>query len=70
MTGTIEITFNGMKEAVREGMSIAELLVYMDERDRHVIVERNGKFVYPHEYQGTVLRPGDRIEFINPDFGG
>jgi len=69
-TRHIEIIFNGTKEKVPAGTTIAELIDKIGEEDKHLIVERNNSFIHPHTYPATILNEGDRIEFINPDFGG
>ena len=46
------------------------LIKQLGEEDAHLIVEKNGRFVYPRDYGSTSLAEGDRIEFINPNFGG
>jgi len=66
----IEIIFNGVKEKVPAGATIAELIIKIGEQDKHLIVERNNTFIHPHAYPVTTLDEGDKIEFINPDFGG
>ncbi|OPY77291.1 MAG: sulfur carrier protein ThiS [Syntrophorhabdus sp. PtaU1.Bin058] len=66
----IEITFNGMKEAVPENATISDLIQLTQEKDSGLIVEINNKFVFPQQYPETVLSDGDKVEFINPDFGG
>ncbi|MHB8109186.1 MAG: sulfur carrier protein ThiS [Syntrophorhabdaceae bacterium] len=66
----IEIIFNGLRQKIARGMMIAELIDLSGEHDRNLIVERNNKFIHPHMYDSTVLEDGDRVEFINPDFGG
>lgn len=66
----IEIIFNGIKEKVPAGTTMAELIIKLGEQDKHLIVERNNSFIHPHAYPATTLNEGDRIEFINPDFGG
>lgn len=66
----IEITFNGMKEKVPEGFSIAQLIAHSNESDKALIVERNGKFVFPKKYEVTFLCDGDRVEFIQAACGG
>jgi len=40
------------------------------EEDAVLIVEHNGRFVPKDKYATTVVAEGDRIEFINPAFGG
>jgi thiamine biosynthesis protein ThiS len=66
----IEITFNGMKEMVPENTTITDLIKLMKEKDSGLIVELNNRFVFPQKYQKAVLSDGDKVEFINPDFGG
>lgn len=68
--GTIQIFVNGMMEEVPEGATLAFLIEHFQERDPALIVERNGRFVFPRNYSMTTLSPNDRVEFINPDFGG
>ncbi len=66
----IEITFNGLKEKVPRNTTITDLIKQNNEHDKGLIVEHNNKFVYPQKYTITVLSDGDKVEFINPDFGG
>ncbi|MDD5010072.1 MAG: sulfur carrier protein ThiS [Syntrophorhabdaceae bacterium] len=66
----IEITFNGMKEMVPENTTITDLIKLMKEKDSGLIVELNNRFVFPQKYPEAVLSDGDKVEFINPDFGG
>ena len=66
----IEIIFNGLKEKVPEHTTIIDLINRQNEHDVGLIVEHNNRFVYPQKYSTTVLSDGDKVEFINPDFGG
>lgn len=66
----ISITVNGFKEKVPENASISFLITHFKEGDSDLIVEYNGRFVYPDKYSTTVVSEGDIIEFINPNFGG
>ncbi|MBA4418631.1 MAG: thiamine biosynthesis protein ThiS [Syntrophus sp. (in: bacteria)] len=66
----IEVILNGTKEKVPVDTTISQLLVLENERDKHVVVELNNKYVFLQKYETTVVSDGDRIEFINPDFGG
>lgn len=70
MPPEIEITLNGFQEKVPRDSTLSDLLDLYQERDAHLIVERNGRFVYPRDYSATQVSAGDVIEFINPDFGG
>ena len=69
-TRDIEIAFNGLKEKVPAGMTIADLIERTGENDKNLIVERNNRFVHCETYRSVTLSDGDRVEFINPDFGG
>ena len=66
----ITIDVNGFKEKVPSGLTIAELIERLEEGDTHLIVEHNGRFVYHKDYSSVIVKNGDRIEFINPNFGG
>ncbi|MGE5841977.1 MAG: sulfur carrier protein ThiS [Deltaproteobacteria bacterium] len=70
MKGRIRIIVNGMEEEVPEGSTIAFLIGHFQEKDPALIVEHNGRFIFPKEYSTTTVAPNDRVEFINPDFGG
>ena len=69
-TRKIEIIFNGVKEVVPENTTITYLIELTKEKDSGLIVEHNNRFVFPQKYLETVLSNGDKVEFINPDFGG
>lgn len=69
-TPHVEIFLNGLKERVPEGTTIARLIEMSGEEDRHLVVERNNRFIHSQAYRTTLISEGDRIEFINPDFGG
>lgn len=70
METRIEIIVNGMKEKFKTGTTVADVILHVGENDKGLIVERNNRFVHPHAYASTTLYDGDRIELINPDFGG
>ncbi|MBW2031339.1 MAG: sulfur carrier protein ThiS [Deltaproteobacteria bacterium] len=68
--GEIEIIVNGFKERVPNRATIAFLLRHFEEETPHLIVEHNGEFVHPEEYFGRTVSEGDKLEFLNPAFGG
>ncbi len=71
MTPTmIRIVVNGFEEAVPESTTIEDLIRRFEEGDVDLIVEHNGRFVYPRQYATIHVAAGDRVEFINPNFGG
>ncbi len=67
---TLKIVVNGLEEAVEEGTTIAHLVERHGDGDAHLIVERNGRFVYPQDYGVTRVEPRDEFELVHPDFGG
>ena len=70
MENKIQVMVNDHNEIVPEAFSLSDLITYMEETDVHLIVELNGRFIYPQKYASTMLSQGDSIELINPDFGG
>ncbi|MCX8109652.1 MAG: MoaD/ThiS family protein [Syntrophorhabdaceae bacterium] len=66
----IEVVINGIKELVPEDITIAGLIELYNEKDIGLIVEQNNRYVFPQRYGSTIVKHGDKIEFINPDFGG
>jgi sulfur carrier protein ThiS len=66
----IEVTINGFTEKVPKGSSVTQLILTYDEVDSAMMVEQNGRYVYPQTYDTTQPVAGDVLEFIHPDFGG
>ena len=70
MSNPIDITVNGFMETATDATTLSELIDRFEERDVHLIVEHNGRFVYPQEYDTIRVAAGDTVEFINPNIGG
>ena len=66
----IEIITNDLPQKVPANRSLEFLIRYLEEADPDLIVELNGRFVYPRDYATTIVNQGDRLELINPNFGG
>lgn len=66
----ITIIVNGFEELVPAGSTIDDLIQLFREGDVDLIVELNGRFAYPQKYGEMAVAAGDRLEFINPNFGG
>jgi|APMed6443717190_1056831.scaffolds.fasta_scaffold1380983_1 thiamine biosynthesis protein ThiS len=64
------VQLNGIKEIIPEGMTIKALIKWAKEGDPHLIVEQNGKYIYPSSYDSQPVFENDIIEFINPNLGG
>ena len=69
-TDEISIMLNDFPERVPIHSSLEALIELFREADPDLIVELNGRFVYPRTYAGTIIENGDQLEFINPNFGG
>lgn len=66
----MEIIYNSVREIVPDTTAVSDLLDKANEKDGGLIVEVNNRFIFPGDYGKTFLSEGDRVEFINPDFGG
>lgn len=66
----IRIIVNDLEEKVPSGMSVTGLIAYFQEGDTDLIVEINGQYVYPRDYDKRMIQEKDHIEFINPNLGG
>ncbi len=70
MPEKVRIIVNGLSENVPEGSSIAALIKFFNELDKDLIVEYNGRFIYPQKYSSIIVSENDELEFINPNLGG
>lgn len=66
----MQITFNGLSQEIREGVTVGEALRILGEPVTHVIVEVNGNHIEAEDYEKVRLNAGDRVEAIFPAFGG
>jgi thiamine biosynthesis protein ThiS len=66
----MNIQVNGLNETIPRGLNISNLIKLLGEGDPHLIVEQNGRYVYPKDYDSCRVMENDRIEFINPNLGG
>ena len=66
----MNITLNGEKKEVPEGLTIAGLLDYLNIQPQRVAVELNEDIVRKTQYAGTVLRTGDSLEVVSFMGGG
>lgn len=64
------IILNGLGEEVAENITIQACIEFFKEGDPDLIVEHNGRYVYPRDYAAKILKQNDTIEFINPNLGG
>ncbi|RJX34875.1 MAG: sulfur carrier protein ThiS [Desulfarculus sp.] len=68
--GVITIQVDGFPEQAPAGTTLAQLIERLSVQHQDLIVEHNGRFVYPRDYAKLRLNEGDRVEFILPAFGG
>ena len=67
---TMELMVDGFADRVPAGTSLAQLIERHRAQHKDLVVELDGRFVYPGEYATTFPPPGARVEFIHPAFGG
>jgi thiamine biosynthesis protein ThiS len=70
MPTSITITVDGLAESVPQDTSLPQLILLHQAQHKDLIVEINGRFVHPREYEQVSFAQGDRVELIHPAFGG
>ncbi len=70
MEAEITIQVNGQAHPVSAGSSLSGLLLALGLGDTTVLVELNGKALFPREFPTTRLGAGDRLEVIRIAAGG
>lgn len=70
MSEELSIVVDGLAEAVPPGLGLPQLILMHQAQHKDLIVEINGRFVHPKEYEHVKLEDGDRVELIHPAFGG
>jgi thiamine biosynthesis protein ThiS len=66
----VEISVNGERRQVGEGMTVLLLLRTLSLPETRVAVERNRSLVRKAEFADTLLYDGDRIEIVTFVGGG
>ena len=61
---TIQIKLNGKNQQIRSGMTVSDLLLKWKIRPELVTVEVNENILQKLDYDGTEIKPGDRVEFV------
>ncbi len=66
----MRIVVNGEASEVRDGITLAELMVELGIDRRRIAVERNREIVPRAQHAETTLAEGDRIEIVTMVGGG
>ena len=66
----IEITVNGEEALVSSGLTISQLLLFLDMREDRVAVEVNKKIVNKRDWPSTGVLEGDKLEIVQFVGGG
>jgi thiamine biosynthesis protein ThiS len=66
----MNITLNGEKQAVPDGLTVRGLLEHLKIKTEKVAVERNLEIVKKATYETTVLQEGDSFEVVSFMAGG
>src|SRR3989338_8752043 len=64
MEETIKISLNGKPNEIKAGMTVSELLEKWRMRPEVVTVEINEDILQKLDYETTVIKNGDKVEFV------
>ena len=67
---TLTITVNNSQTEVTEGTTIEMLIEQFGVADPGLVVEQNGRLVFPQNYAATIVSANDRVAFVNCGFSG
>jgi thiamine biosynthesis protein ThiS len=70
LTSNVTVELNGEQREVREGISVAELILELRLEPEQVAVELNRKLVRRSVHRETVVRGGDVLEVVTLVGGG
>jgi thiazole synthase len=70
MEKTLELTINGQRRQVPEGLTIAGLLAHLELKPQFVAVEANGALVSRSRHEATRIASGDMLEIVTLVGGG
>ncbi|MGH7544721.1 MAG: sulfur carrier protein ThiS [Gemmatimonadota bacterium] len=66
----MQITLNGDRRVVPDGMSVADLLAHLGLDERGIVVEHNREILRRPRYGEVPLREGDEVELVHFVGGG
>jgi thiazole synthase len=58
------VTVNGKPRAIRDGMSLLQLLEELDVQPSRVVIEHNRQIRRKEDFAGTSIHPGDELELV------
>ena len=69
-SATITIRLNGADRQLTAGLTVTALLSELGLGSQPVLVELNGKALFPREFAATILASNDSVEVIRIVAGG
>lgn len=66
----MRVVLNGVEREIPDGMTISELLVFLDLAPERLAVERNYQIVRRADWDHIKLEEGDRLEIVHFVGGG
>lgn len=64
------IQVNGEPQEVNDGLALPELISHLKLRADQIAVELNHEVLKRSSWEGTILRPNDRVEIVHFVGGG
>lgn len=67
----MKLTLNGKESDIADGLTVSELLVKEEVKTPEMVsVELNGQILKRSKFEDTILKDGDKIEFLFFAAGG
>jgi sulfur carrier protein len=66
----VQITVNGQSREAADGLSLADLVREISDRDTGIAVAVNSEVVPRGSWPGTAVQPGDRVDVVTAVQGG
>ena len=66
----IQVTINGKRRELSEGMSLREMVLFLNLRPERAIIELNETVVPKDRWEATVIKENDCLELVSLVGGG
>lgn len=66
----MRVTINEHDQQVPSGSSVADLIRRFESPEAVLIVEVDGRYVHPRDYERRIIAEGENVDMYHPIFGG